>query len=187
MAREPENTREDFATTALPLMDQLYTAAFYLTRDRADADDLLQETYLRAYRFWRQFTPGTNCKAWMLTIMHNLFRNRYRERQRAQRVIEFDETLFDPDPADEWVTAEATPEERVLANVLDGEVEAALAGLPAEFLEAVLLVDLQELTYEEAAEVVGCPVGTIRSRLSRGRRLLQKRLYAYAKERGLLR
>ncbi len=182
---EPDRTkREEFARVALPHMDQVYTAGLYLSRNKDEAEDLMQETFLRAYRFWHQFTPGTNCKAWLMTILHNSFKNRYRERYREQRTIEFDEAIQAQEIAADAEAPSANPEEIVLARFLDGEVENALRSLPVEFLEVIVLIDLQELTYEEAAAVIGCPIGTIRSRLSRGRRLLQAALRQYAKERG---
>src|SRR5262249_4452790 len=140
---------------------------------KEEAEDLLQETYLRAYRFWHQFTPGTNCKAWLMTILHNTFKNRYRERYREQRTVQFDESVWEEDGEAHAALKQSSPEEMVMRQLLDGEVEGALRDLPTEFLEVILLVDVQELTYEEAAAVMGCPIGTIRSRLSRARRLLQ--------------
>ena len=182
MATPDLRKREEFTRWALPHMDHVYSVAFYLTRNREEAEDLLQETYLRAYRFWHQFTPGTNCKAWLMTILHNTFKNRYRDRYRDQQAVEFDEALYDGSAA--AGAAPSDPETLVLSQMLDGEVEQALKTLPLEFLEVVVLVDIQELSYEEAAAAFGCPIGTIRSRLSRGRRMLQAALQAYAKERG---
>jgi RNA polymerase sigma-70 factor, ECF subfamily len=167
-------------------MDTVYSAALYLSRDSDGASELLQETFLRAYRAWHQFTPGTNCKAWLLTILYNTFRNRYRSQSREPQTVEFDESLYNAQRADLPWAAES-PEDLLASQVLDGEVEAALQQLPQEFLEAVVLVDLQDLTYEEAATALGCPVGTIRSRLSRGRRQLHQALQQYAKDRGIVR
>jgi RNA polymerase sigma-70 factor (ECF subfamily) len=183
MAELDRRKRDAFAREALPHMDQVYTAGLYLTRNQDEAQDLLQETFLRAYRFWHQFTPGTNCRAWLMTILHNTFKNRYRERYREQQTVDFDDTI---DDAGSSANAQVptNPEDIVLAQFLDTEVEEALKSLPVEFLEVVVLVDVQELTYEEAAGAAGCPIGTIRSRLSRGRRLLQATLRQYAKERG---
>jgi len=175
-----------FELVALPLMDQVMTTALYLTRNQTEAEDLVQETYLRAYRFWERFEPGTNCRAWLLTIAHNQFRNRYREKQRSGNQVELDENLLDAETAGD--SAERVdPEQLVLSQMLDEEVEQAMRSLPADYLEAVLLVDLQELTYEEAAEAMACPVGTVRSRLSRGRRRLHASLLDYARGRGLVR
>jgi RNA polymerase sigma-70 factor (ECF subfamily) len=163
-------------------MDSLYSTARYLTRDAEQAADLLQDTLLRAYRSWEQFQPGTNCKAWLMTILYNVFRNRYRAEQRARGTVAFDEDLRAAEP-----TAPDDPADLVAASVLDDEIQAALRQLPHEYLTAVALVDLQDLTYQEAATAVGCPVGTIRSRLSRGRWLLHAALQEYAKRRGVLR
>ncbi|GIW41235.1 MAG: ECF RNA polymerase sigma factor SigR [Candidatus Binatia bacterium] len=176
----------EFARWALPYMDHLYSVGLHLTRNPEDAEDLLQETYLRAYRFWHQFTPGTNCKAWLLTILYNTFRNRYRDSKRREgsgTTEDFD-TVSDRNPA---VEPHPSVEHEVLEGLLDDEVERALAELPDEYREVVLLVDVQELRYEEAAQVLGCPVGTVRSRLFRARRSLERRLRSYAEERGLAR
>ena len=178
--------QEAFAAWALPHMDQVHSTCLYLTRRKEEAEDLLQETYLRAYRFWHQFTPGTNCRAWLMTILHNTFKNRYRERYRDMQTIEFDESMCELDGGLHDTLGRTNPEEIVFSRLLDGQVEAALKALPVEFLEVILLVDIQELTYEETAAVVGRPVGTIRSRLSRGRRLLQAALTGYARQRGHL-
>ena len=184
MAKPERGKREEFATEALPHMDQVYTAGLYLTRNKDEADELLQETFLRAYRFWHQFTPGTNCRAWLMTILHNTFKNRYRERYREQQTVDFDDAIHETGGSAQPDAAPTNPEEIVLAQFLDTEVEEALKSLPVEFLEVVVLVEIQELTYQEAAGAIGCPIGTIRSRLSRGRRMLQMALRQYAKERG---
>lgn len=176
MSEPDRRKRDDFAREALPHMDQVYTAGLYLTRNQDEAQDLLQETFLRAYRFWHQFRPGTNCRAWLMTILHNTFKNRYRERYREQQRVDFDDTISDTNSSLNTAAGLADPEGIVLAQFLDTEVEAALKSLPLEFLEVIVLVDIQELTYEEAAATIGCPIGTIRSRLSRGRRLLQAAL-----------
>jgi len=176
---------KEFERQALGFMSDLYATALYLTRNRDEADDLLQETYLRAFRFRQGFAPGTNCRAWLLTILHNVFRNRYRERQREPRRVELDETLHGVGPTAPRNEGSLTPEELLLERVLDGEVEAALRELPTDYRMAVVLVDLQDLTYEEAAAAMDCAVGTVRSRLSRGRRLLYRSLADFARRRGV--
>jgi RNA polymerase sigma-70 factor (ECF subfamily) len=173
--------RDEFAAVALPLMDRIYSAALYLSRNPDDAAELVQETFLRAYRSWHLFTPGTNCKAWLLTILQNTFRNQYRAQRRRPQEVEFDEQLH----AGEAERGEADPSELLSARLLDGEIQQALERLPPEFMHAILLVDLEELTYEEAARVLDCPIGTVRSRLSRGRRLLEYSLREYARKRRL--
>jgi len=159
----------------------------FLTRDEHDAQDLLQETYLRAYRFWHRFTPGTNCRAWLLTILHNAYRNAYRDRFRDQLAVEFDETALGFDAATLPDVQWSDPETVVFSQLLDGEIHEALQRLPIQFFEVVMMIDIHELTYEEAAAVIGSPVGTVRSRLSRGRRLLQAALADYARGRGIQR
>lgn len=181
-----EAKHAEFTAHALPHLDSVYSAALYLTRDQDDAADLAQDTFLRAYRSWDQFTPGTNCKAWLLTILHNAFRNRYRAARRLPRTVEFDEHLYSDEQRNSPLSPGADPADVLGAQVLDSEVEAALKSLPDEFRDVVILVDLEELTYEEAAAAMDCPIGTIRSRLSRGRRLLQQALYQYAKDRGIV-
>ncbi len=176
--------RAAFDLEALPHLDHLYGAAFYLCADRDRAADLVQETVLRAFRFFDQFEPGTNCRAWLLTILHNTFRNQYRASRRERGQVDIDE----PGPALEATEAaavETNPETIVLSEVMDQEIVNALRELPEEFRSAIVLVDLQELSYEEAARALGCPVGTVRSRLSRGRRMLERKLAGYALERGI--
>ena len=182
-----EAKRAEFTNVALPLMDNVYNAALYLSRDPDEASELVQETFLRAFRAWHQFTPGTNCKAWLLTILQNAFRNRYRSQQRQPRTVELDETVHSEEIPEGATGIGTDPAELVSAQVLDGEVEAALRSLPDDFLQVVILVDVEELTYDEAAAAIGCPVGTVRSRLSRARRLLHQALQGYARERGILR
>lgn len=178
-----EGRREEFDRVALPHLDRVYGAALYLTGDRDRADDVVQETFLRAYRFFHRFERGTNCKAWLLTILHNTFRNSYRAALRERGNVDIDspaaavEARLAADPADD-------PAAAVLAGLLDEEIAAALASLPEEFRAAVVLVDLEEMTYEESARILGCPIGTVRSRLSRARRLLRAQLAAYAEARG---
>jgi RNA polymerase sigma-70 factor (ECF subfamily) len=185
MSRDPQNQRAEFESEALPHLDDLYSAASYLCGDRERAAELVQETVLRAFRFFHQFEPGTNCRGWLLTILHNTFRNQYRSRQREGAQIDIDEPAAARE-ASEAAGGEGNPETLLLAGVLDEEIVHALGELPEEFRSAVVLVDLQELTYEEGARALGCPVGTVRSRLSRGRRLLGHKLAGYARQRGLL-
>ena len=178
-----DSRRASFASEALPHLDQIHTAAVYLCGDPDRASDLVQETYLRAFRFFHQFELGTKCRAWLLTILHNTFRNQYRAQRYARSHVDID------DPATALEAAEAAggddnPETLVLSEMLDQEIVQALGELPEEFRSAIVLIDLQDLTYEEGARALGCPVGTVRSRLSRGRNLLEQKLATYARERG---
>jgi len=180
--------RKRFEDEALPHLDALYMMAIRLARNPDDANDLLQETVLRAYRFFHQFESGTNCRAWMLTILFNNFRNGYRKSSREQpaassdefeRKIEGESLRIDPAGSD--------PEAILSGQGMEGEVERALAGLPAEFREAILLVDVEELSYQEVSGVLNIPIGTVKSRVSRGRATLREALAEFAKARGIIR
>lgn len=164
--------RQSFEATAVPLMDTLYNVARYLCRNPDDAADLVQETCLRAYRSWHQFSPGTNCKAWLLTILHNVFRNRLRRLAGGPSLVEFDDSIAYAPHAPERANAGDNPADLLVSQSMSEEVQTALDNLPDEFRQVVVLVDLEELTYEEAATVLNCPVGTVRSRLARARRRL---------------
>jgi len=180
--------RKRFEDEALPHLDALYTMAIRLARNPDDANDLLQETVLRAYRFFHQFETGTNCRAWMLTILFNNFRNGYRKYSREQPASSAEE--FDRKVEGESLRADpagSNPESLLSGHGMEGEVEAALGGLPAEFREAILLVDVEELSYQEVSGVLDVPIGTVKSRVSRGRAILRDALANFAKERGIIR
>jgi RNA polymerase sigma-70 factor (ECF subfamily) len=163
-------------------MGVVYHAALRWTREPADASDLVQETYLRAYRTFDSFEAGTNAKAWLLTITYSIFVNRYRKRRREPYAVsiedlgEWHDALVAP-PADH-------PEAQLGKERMAAEIEQALEKLPELFRSAVLLVDVDELSYEEAASALGCPVGTLRSRLHRARKLLLTALSGYARRSG---
>jgi RNA polymerase sigma-70 factor (ECF subfamily) len=189
-ARDTEEQKQTlFAQWALPHKDYLYTSCLYLTRQRDEAEDLFQETYLRAFRFFHQFTPGTNCRAWLLTIMHNVFKNRYRHYQRANQTLEFDLAAheYEKKRLADGEARRDDPADLLLSQLVDSEITNALQTLPEEYRSTLVLVDLEELTYEEAATVLSCPIGTVRSRLARARRLLRASLTAYARDRGYVR
>ena len=178
-----------FETHALVCKEAVYAACLALVRRKDEADDLFQETYLRAFRFFHQFTPGTNCRAWLLTIMYNVFRNHYPQRLRDQQMLdiervtnEYEERLFA-----EGDTERHDPAALFLARRVDNEILEALHTLPEEYRSTFLLVDMGDLTYEEAAAVLECPTGTVRSRLARARRALRAALEGYAREHGYLR
>lgn len=160
-----------FERDALGHLDALYGTALRLTRNEADAQDLVQDTYVKAFKARKQFTPGTNLKAWLFTILHNTFRNRRRDSGRDP--IEVDSERVDlaapADPAD-------TPEEQLLREAMGPELQAALDSLPEAFREAVWLRDVEEFPYAEIAEMLDVPVGTVMSRISRGRRMLYDKM-----------
>lgn len=179
-------SRSDFEREALPHAGALYGAALRLTRNEGDAEDLVQETLLRAYRFFDTFEAGTNCKAWLFRILTNQFRNRYREREREHEIItqaESSEANIGQFTADAFENAERA----LLGRMVSKDVEEALGKVPAEFRLAVVLADLEDFSYKEIADIMGCPAGTVMSRLYRGRRILQKLLLEYAIEQGIVR
>jgi RNA polymerase sigma-70 factor (ECF subfamily) len=175
---------DEFEQVALVHLDALYQTALRLTHNRAEAEDLVQEAYLRAFRGFHRFNPGTNCRAWLFTIMRNVFLNQVRHGGRE--VLDADMTILDT--ATESATAarptRENPEEEFLQTVVHGDVDRALRSLPLVFREAVVLADLEGLSYKEVAEVIGCPIGTVMSRLSRGRHLLRQALGRLAREHG---
>jgi RNA polymerase sigma-70 factor, ECF subfamily len=171
--RAPDDPADRFAAEALPHLDRLHRVAWRLTRHEEEAADLVQETLLRAFRTFAGFRPGTDCRAWLFTILYSIFANRYRQRQRRPPEVSLqalEQRLERELAAAEW----EDPMARLTAGRYGaGEaVDVALDALPAEYRGAIVLVDLEELTYEEAAAAMECPIGTVRSRLARGRRLL---------------
>jgi RNA polymerase sigma-70 factor (ECF subfamily) len=166
---------EVFASEVLAFLEPLYATALRLTRNRADAEDLVQDTFVKAFRFSDRYQRGTNLKAWLYTILHNTWRNRLRDASRETVDVDSDRVEEAASLPGGPVALE-TPERILLRETLDAELQAALDGLPASFREAVWLRDVEEFSYAEIAEMIGVPVGTVMSRISRGRRLLFERL-----------
>lgn len=181
---ELEKFKEEFKTEALPHIGALHTYALKLTGNELDADDLLQETYMRAYRFFHKFEKGTNCKAWLFRIMKNLFINDYRKNQKSPNKVDYDdiENYYESIRSEKLNTTDL--QERIYSRLLDDQVTNALNSLQDDFKTVIILCDLEGLSYEEIAEFVNCPVGTVRSRLHRGRKLLAQKLKKYAEEKG---
>lgn len=173
-----------FEQEALPHMNALYSFAVRLCRDRDDASDLLQETFLKGYRFFDKFESGTNCKAWLFRILKNTYINQYRKDKKEPDTIEYDtiEEFYD------LIRSESTEstdlQKRIFDNLLDDEISIALDSLPESFRTAIILCDLEGMTYEEISEILECPIGTVRSRLHRARNILASKLIKYAKNRG---
>jgi RNA polymerase sigma-70 factor (ECF subfamily) len=177
--------RARFEATALPCLRSLHCAALYLSRQPEDARDLVQETFLRAYRTFDSFTPGTSAKAWLSKILYSVFANRYRKTRREPPVVPLEEVEARFERLLARSGAEPAPWGWDSGPAPTApEVEGALAGLPEPYRDVVLLVDVQDLTYEEAAAALGCPVGTVRSRLFRARKLLFVALHDYARKAG---
>jgi RNA polymerase sigma-70 factor (ECF subfamily) len=167
---------QTFSADVLTHLEPLYGAAMRLTRNRADAEDLVQDTVVKALRFADRFTPGTNLKAWLFTILHNTWRNRRRDAARDS--VEVDSTRVEEAASlPDGPAALDTPERILLRATLDEDLQAALDGMPEVFREAVWLRDVDELTYAEIADVLGVPMGTVMSRISRGRKMLFERLH----------
>ena len=180
--------KAEFERVTLEHLYHLYTSAVFLTKDKAEAEDLVQETYLRAFRFFDKFERGTNSKAWLLSILRHLFINRYQQKKREPTTVDWEQIneLYDSMVEQPESSGMQNPEHHFVTQIMDDEIEAALRALPEEFRTTIVLVDIEELNYEDAARVMGCPVGTVRSRLSRGRRMLQVALRDHAIQRGLI-
>lgn len=163
---------DDFAAEALSYIDSLYGTALRLTRRGPDAEDLVQDTYLKAFRSAAQFQRGTNLKAWLFTILHNTFRNMRRHDGRNPIDVDSDAV----EQSANLSVHDQTPEQILTRATLDADLQAALDALPDAFRQAVWLRDVEELTYAEIAQVLSVPIGTVMSRISRGRRLLYERL-----------
>jgi RNA polymerase sigma-70 factor, ECF subfamily len=187
-AERESSAVDPFESGALSYLDALYRTALRMTRSDAEAQDLVQETYVRAFRFRDQFQTGTNLKAWLFRILTNTFINQYRRRQTQPQLTELDDvdegSLYQRMTRASAAADASDPATMVLDQVVDAEVTSALEDLPEKF-RTVVLLDVEGLSYREMAETLQIPIGTVMSRLHRGRRFLQKRLYDLARERGI--
>jgi len=183
-SNQKSEKQREFEREALPHSDLLYNYALRMTNNAADADDLLQETFLKAFRFWDKYEKGTNIRAWLFRIMKNSYINRYRKESKEPETVDYDDvqniyTAIRTEAAESGDLQEALEK-----NLLEDDVAEAVASLPEEFRTVVILCDIEGLTYEEIAEFIDCPLGTVRSRLHRGRKLLRGKLVAYARNKG---
>ena len=186
LSRSTQKKQREFEEEAVPHMDVLYNFALRTTGNADDANDLLQETFLKAYRFWDKYEKGTNIRAWLFRIMKNSYINRYRKETKEPDTVDYEnvENFY------HTIRAESTDpndlQQKLFGNLLGDEVSKALSDLPDDFRTVVILCDIEGMTYEEIAEFLDIPIGTVRSRLHRGRKLLQQTLFTYAQQQGLL-
>ena len=183
-------TREDFANDAMSHAPQLFSTAMRMTRNRADAEDLVQETFVKAWRAFDSYQQGTNLRAWLFRIMTNTYINKYNAKQRRPDEVELDEVeelyLFRRLGTIDQSRINPSAEDQMMELFTDDEVKAAIEELPEAFRMPVLLSDVDGFSYKEIAEMLDVPIGTVMSRLHRGRKAMQKRLYDFARERGLV-
>jgi len=177
--------QQEFETEAFPHKDILLNFALRTTGDKDDAHDLLQETFMKAFRFWDKYEKGTNIRAWLFRIMKNTYINRYRKETREPGMVDYDDVENFYDLIRDDSTDSNDLQKRMYNNMLSDEVIDALQSLPEDFRTVVILCDIEELTYDEISEFLNCPIGTVRSRLHRGRKMLEEKLHDYAKDRGI--
>lgn len=197
MAAEKNNQAKnrEFEELFLPLLDNLYNIGLRMTRNVKDAEDLVQETYLKAYRFFHRFERGTNARAWLLTILTNTFRTRYRKKKQEPEMVDFqaienfclaDELVKTISASDKSQAKGAEAVTQALKDYVSDDILKALENVPEQFRLAVLFSDVEGFSYQEISEILGISVGTVKSRIFRGRKILQKLLWNFAKEKGIL-
>ncbi len=193
--KNDQEKKREFETIFLPLLDNLYNIALRMTRNVKDAEDLVQEAYLKAFRFFHRFERGTNARAWILTILTNTFRTRYRKKKQEPDMVDFqaienfclaDELVKEIKASDKSEARGAEAVTEMLKDYVSDDVIIALENVPEQFRLAVLLSDVEGFSYQEIAEILNISVGTVKSRIFRGRKILQKQLWEFARERGIL-
>ena len=185
--KELQKRYVEFEKEAIPHMDAIYNYALRMTGDEDDADDLVQETFMKAFRFFDKFEKGTNCKAWLFRIMKNSFINDYRKNTKEPNKVDYDDVqnFYENIKSDEVETKHY--ELDAFSDLLDDDISEAIEKLPEDFRTVIILNDIEGFTYEEIADFVDIPVGTVRSRLHRARKMLYVQLFDYAKEKGFIR
>lgn len=187
------DTRKEFEELTMPHVDSLYNMALRMSTNKEDAEDLVQETYLKAYRFFDTFQKGTNVKAWLFKILRNTFINKYRKAISSPSEVLYEDIELvnsyisnnnEPDTRESIDTLKSKVER--LDDILGDDIKNAIDSLPIEYREAIIYSDIEELTYKDIAEIINVPIGTVKSRINRARSLLRKNLWNYAKERGFV-
>lgn len=184
LTRVETKKQDDFNEEIIPHLDALYNFGLRLTADPNDAEDLVQDTIVKAYRFFSSYEKGTNAKAWLFRILKNSYINNYRKKSKKPAEVDYDEvaTFYESIRADRTETSNL--EDKMFRELIDDDLSKALNGIPEDFRTVVLLCDVEDFTYEEIANMLDVPIGTIRSRLHRGRNLLKAQLMDYAEKRG---
>jgi RNA polymerase sigma-70 factor (ECF subfamily) len=194
-SKDDQEKKREFESTFLPLLDNMYNIALRMTRNVRDAEDLVQEAYLKAFRFFHRFERGTNARAWILTILTNTFRTRYRKKKQEPDMVDFqaienfclaDELVKEIAASDKSEARGAEAVTRMLKDYVSDDIIDALENVPEQFRLAVLLSDVEGFSYQEIAEILDVSVGTVKSRIFRGRKILQKQLWEFAREKGIL-
>ncbi len=191
--RDDDNKQKEFEELAMPHIDSLYNMALRYIFNKEEAEDLVQDTYLKAYRFYSSFQQGTNIKAWLFKILRNTFINKYRKAASAPGEVlyeDIDTLNTEQTVAQEGVSGKLTDTLATrcdeISSFMEDDIKHAIESLPLEYREVILLSDVEELSYKDISEIANVPVGTVKSRLNRGRKLLQKSLWEYAKDRGFI-
>jgi len=190
--KDEEMSKEEkdriFREEALPHLNALYNYARSISYSQEDAEDLVQDTYMRAYRFFHQYTPGSNCKAWLFTILRNLYNTRYKKYKKKPDKVHYEDTdeVYNFMVEGEWTSEIGDPESEFFDNILPKRIVEAIEELPEEFKSTLILADLEDFSYKEIAEILDCPLGTVMSRLHRARNILKKKLVDYAEEKGVI-
>ncbi len=186
MSKKPAISTNDtiFEKELLPHVGALQTFAYHLTYNQEDADDLVQETYMKAYRFIDKYEKGTNAKAWLFKILKNAYINEYRKRVKQPTKVDFEDIVAFHDTDDDRVSGYSDLREEIFLHMMGDEVTSAINSLPLDFRTVILLCDIEGFTYEEIAAIIDVPIGTVRSRLFRARNLLKEKLTVYAQQHG---
>lgn len=184
MSSNPDRDSRIFEEELFPHIDALKTFAFHLTYNDADADDLVQETYMKAHRFIDKYVEGTNAKAWLFKILKNAYINEYRKKKKQPSRVDFEDFINYHNTEDDRVTGYMDLREEIFKNMMGDEVTLAVNALPIDFRTVILLCDVEGFTYEEISKIIDVPIGTVRSRLFRARNMLKEKLQGYAENKG---